>query len=250
MIGLALSVLWYCAAVGVVAAVLLLLWPMRSRKFVTRGRMLAVIATALAAMVLLAMVPPMMTAVQASASRLDDIVPVYHYSERHTRHINAPPDRVYAAARAVTANEISLFQTFTRIRRLGRETPESILNAPAGEPLLDVALRSGFVLLADDPGREIVFGAVVLEPEGARGHGPVTPAGYRALDAPGFVKAAMNFQIEPHQGGSRVTTETRVAGTDTNAIRAFTPYWRTILPGSWVLRVTWLAAIARRAEGS
>jgi hypothetical protein len=248
MIGLALSVLWYGAAVIVAVAVLLLLWPMRSRKLMTRGRMLALIAIGLTAIALLAMVPPMVTAVQAKACRLDDITPVYHYSERHVRHVNAPPDRVYAAARAVTADDIQLFQTFTRIRRLGRAAPESVLNAPAGEPLLSVALRSGFILLADEPGREIVFGAVVLAPESARGRGPLTAAGYRALDAPGFVKATMNFYIEPEQGGSRVTTETRVAGTDTNAIRAFTPYWRTILPGSWILRVTWLAAIARRAE--
>ncbi len=77
----------------------------------------------------------------------------------------------------------------------------------------------------------------------------MTPDLYRSLSAPGFVKATMNFRIEPDGSGSRVTTETRVHGTDTNAILRFTPYWRTILPGSWILRVTWLDAIRRRAEG-
>jgi hypothetical protein len=58
----------------------------------------------------------------------------------------------------------------------------------------------------------------------------------------------MNFRVQPEGAGSRLTTETRVIGTDAAAIRPFTPYWRTILPGSWILRVTWLKAIADRAE--
>lgn len=41
---------------------------------------------------------------------------------------------------------------------------------------------------------------------------------------------------------------TRVFGTDDRAIRRFLPYWRVILPGSAILRVTWLQAISRRAR--
>jgi hypothetical protein len=67
-------------------------------------------------------------------------VPAYHYAERHELQVNAPPGRVYAAIRSVSASEIRFFH------------------------------------------------------------------------------------------------------------RRFAPYWRTILPGSSILRVTWLRAIARRAE--
>ena len=150
--------------------------------------------------------------------------------------------------KATTASEIRLFQTFTWLRRFGQALPEGVLNAPDRLPILEVATLGGFVLLVDDPPRELVVGAVVVAPASARGKGPLTPELYRTIHAPGFVKAAMNFRIEPDGSGSRITTETRVAGTDAAAIGRFTPYWRTILPGSWILRVTWLEAIARRAE--
>jgi hypothetical protein len=164
--------------------------------------------------------------VTSPVSRLDEIAPAFHYNEVHERHVDAPPDRVYAAMKATTAREIALFQTFTSIRRLGRPLPGSILNAPDTEPILDVALRAGFTVRAEDPPREFVVSTTVAR----------------------NVTAAMNFRIEPEDIGSRLTTETRVTGADSAAIRPFTPYWRTILPGSWILRVTWLDAIARRAE--
>ena len=253
MFGLSLSVLWYSAAVAFVLSLIALVRPARRLGVSTRRRASMIMASALALLVLLAMVPPPMTRVVGATSALDEVAPAYHYAERHSQHINASPERVYNATKTVSAQEIRLFQTFTWIRRFGQAGPESILNAPEQLPLLDVALRSGFVLLADNPPREIVFGAIVVGPRPADGRtgGPrrrMTPDLYRSISAPGFVKATMNFRIEPEGSGSRVTTETRVHGTDTNAIVKFTPYWRTVLPGSWILRLTWLDAIRRRAE--
>ena len=72
---------------------------------------------------------------------------------------------------------------------------------------------------------------------------------FTELAEPGIVKATMNFFVEGERAErTRLTTETRVFATDEAAARRFTPYWRTIFPGSWVLRVTWLQAIERRAE--
>ena len=249
MIGLLLSVVWYCAAAAFVVALIALVRPARRLGMSTRRRATVIMAIALAVFVLLSIVPPPVTRVAARMSELDEVAPTYHYAERHSRYINASPERVYNATKTVSAEEIRLFRTFTWIRRFGQPGPESILNAPEHLPLLDVALQSGFVLLSDRPPREIVFGAIVVAPPIARGKGRVTPDLYRTISAPGFVKATMNFRIDPDGTGSRITTETRVHGTDTDAILRFTPYWRTILPGSWILRVTWLDAIRRRAEG-
>jgi hypothetical protein len=41
-----------------------------------------------------------------------------------------------------------------------------------------------------------------------------------------------------------------VFATDPASLRSFTAYWRTILPGSAIIRRQWLAAIKRRAEKS
>ena len=227
-LALALSVLWWIAGLVLVVSVIALIKPLlRLRlRLSTRRHAAMAIAATFCAIVMLAMVPPPLTTVTPRSSRIDEIAPSFHYNEVHERYVAAPPARVYTAMRAVTASEIKLFQTLTSLRRFGQPGPESILNAPEHMPILDVAIRGGFKLRVDDPPRELVVSAIVGR----------------------NVMAAMNFRIEPEGAGSRIWTETRVVGADTAAIRRFTPYWRTILPGSWILRVTWLDAIARRAE--
>jgi hypothetical protein len=180
---------------------------------------------------------------------IDEFAPSFHFREQHETIIAATPDRIYQAIRAVSADEIALFQTFTWIRRFGRSGPESIMNAPEHQPILDVATKTGFLLLQDQPSREVVIGAVVVAPPGTRRRDGFTPADYKQLMRPGFAKATMNFRIEPAGGGTaRLITETRVFATDAAALQRFTPYWRAIFPGSAILRMTWLRAIKSRAE--
>lgn len=181
----------------------------------------------------------------AAAARLDEFVPVWQFGEFHSRRVDAPPALVYEAMMRVRADEIFLFRTLTWIRRGGRRLPESILDAGEGAPLIDVALRGGFVLLADEPPREFVMGTVVRRPAGARdilgpGLFTNTPAGYAV--------AAMNFVVMPvGPNASVITTETRVYASDARARRRFALYWRLIYPGSALIRRMWLRAIAKRA---
>jgi hypothetical protein len=182
-------------------------------------------------------------------TQLDRFVPVYQFDEFHSIRVAASRDQVYRAIREVTADEILLFRTLTSIRRFGRPGPESILNAPEHQPLLDVAMRSGFMLLAEDPGEEIVVGTAVVAPPGWRPKGRPTPEGFRKLHDPGFALAAMNFRVEEAgPGACRVATETRVYATDAGARRRFASYWRVIYPGSALIRRMWLRAIRDRAE--
>ena len=184
------------------------------------------------------------------ASRLDEYFPVYQFGERHTLWMQADCPRAYRELKAVTAEEISFFRLLTWLRRFGRKGPESILNAPDTLPLLEVATRSGFRWLADEPGQEGVLGTVVLAPKGAKF--PASVAELKALTAPGYAVAAMNFRFQPEStrtgNGCRVSTETRVRATDSHSRRAFSRYWLVIYPGSALIRVMWLRAIKRRAE--
>jgi hypothetical protein len=187
-------------------------------------------------------------------SLLDRFLISWQFGERHTIRVDAPADRVYAAVRQVTAGEIRLFRTLTWLRapRLpGMETPESILNAPPDKPILDVATGSGFFfVLAEEPDREIVLGALVLAPRARRGPSP-TPAEFAALARPGYAKSAINFRVEPGgPGWCRVVTETRTYATDARTRRRFAAYWRLIAPGSAFLRRMWLRAIRTRATAT
>jgi hypothetical protein len=180
-------------------------------------------------------------------ARLDEFAPEHQFNEVHGIRIRAPRSRVYRAIKEVTAGEIALFRALTWIRRLGRKGPESILDPPAGEPVLAVATRTGFLLLADEPEEEIVVGTVVIAPHGARR--PRSAEQFKQVAAPGFAKATMNFRIDDAGDGTcLVSTETRVHATDAPARRRFGRYWALIRPGSGFLRKMWLRAIKRRAE--
>jgi len=222
----------------------------------SRRRALMMVAGGVAAAVAIAMITPSATS-SAEHNGIDTFAPVFHFREHHAIAVSAPPDRVFAAIKAVTADDIALFNLFTAIRRFGRPAPESILNAPRQQPILDVATRTGFHLLVDRAPQELAIGSVVVAPrrtnqpgDGAQGtRRQFTSDDFRTLAQPGFAKATMNFIVSDlGNGTSRIDTETRVFATDGAALRRFTPYWRIIFPGSSILRSTWLSAIKRRAE--
>ncbi len=182
-------------------------------------------------------------------TQLDQFVPVYQFNEVHSIRVMAPKDRVYRAIKTVTADEIPFFRTLTWLRRLGRPGRESILNAPQRLPLLEVATQTGFLLLAEEPDREIVVGTAVMVPRAWRPRKSVAPEDFKTIREPGFAIAAMNFLVEDAgPGGCNVTTETRVYATDASARRRFAMYWRAIYPGSALIRRMWLRAVKRRAE--
>jgi hypothetical protein len=182
-------------------------------------------------------------------ARIDVFMPEYQYVEAHSTRIHAPVDQVYRSIRQVTADEILFFQTLTWIRspRLpGTQRSESILNAPGGKPILDVAMNSGFLLLAEDANREIVFGSIPCCKQGPKLH---RPEEFLSFNEPAYAKATMNFLLQSDEPGwTRLTTETRVYAADPFSRRIFTVYWRLIYPGSAIIRSMWLSAIKKRAE--
>ncbi len=180
--------------------------------------------------------------------RLDEFAPVYQFNEVHAVRVSAPRAPVYQAVKAVSADEILFFHTLTWIRRLGRQGPESILNPPEHLPILEVATRSGFIVLAEEPDREIVLGAVVLAP-GANRTRELAPQDFKSLGGPGLAFATMNFLVEDAGADSSIVrTETRVYATDRPSEARFARYWRVIYPGSALIRRMWLRAVKNRAE--
>ena len=163
-------------------------------------------------------------------SDLDRAMPVWQFGEFHATRVRATPERIDAALRQVTADDIMFFRTLTWIRSPQRSRSDggTILHPPSTPtPLLDVVLRSGFMMISDRPANEMVLTTRI-----ARG-----------------VTATINFHIAPNgDGSSQLTTETRVLAIDPPATRAFAAYWRLIYPGSSLIRIMWLRAIRLRAE--
>jgi len=189
---------------------------------------------------------------------IDDFAPQWQFREIHRIGVLAPPEVALRAIREVTAREIRLFRLLTWVRRLGIPGRESILHPPPDQPIIDVALRTGFLLLASSPPDplsasrrggtfgEIVLGSTVVMPHGAAP--PTNPDEFLALRSPGWAKAVTNFRVDHTLALCVVSTETRVWTSDPRTQRNFALYWWTIRLGSGLIRRMWLRAIRRRAE--
>jgi hypothetical protein len=239
------STVLYLGAAFAVAGFILAVKPIPRFGVPTRARAAIVAVAGVAVIGIAFILPAPESRIGRVETRLDEFAPVWQFNERHTIRIAAPPARVFDAIKRVRADEISMFNTLTWIRRGGRRLPEGILNAGAQRPIIDVAADTSFVRLAEDDPRELVVGTVVMAPPGARG--TLTPEVFQKTLPPGFALATMNFLVTPDGSGSVVSTETRVFANSPPARRRFAAYWRVIYPGSAIIRRMWLRAIERRA---
>ena len=184
---------------------------------------------------------PAMSAPSSAMRQLDRLLPDYDVHEVHELRVPASPETAYAALKAVCAREVRSFGPLMRLRTFGRS--QRVFDQHA--PLLEELEKIGFVELGERPREEIVVGAICRfwSPTGNR---PRPIDDFSSFAEPGFAKAAMSFTVVSDGDGSRITTETRVIGTDAEASRKFRRYWLVIRLGSGVIRRSWLKAIERR----
>jgi hypothetical protein len=172
---------------------------------------------------------------------IDDVMPEYDVHEVHSLWVRAAPAEAYRAVLAVSGGEVRLFGPLMALRTLGRIGRAFDPRAP----LLREMLKVGFMQLGERPGEEVVVGAVGRF-WSLTGNTPRVVQDFSGFDEPGYAKAALNFTVRPERGGSRITTETRIVGTDAEATRKFRRYWLLIQLGSGAIRRSWLNAIRRR----
>jgi len=246
---MALSFALYAWALVAVAGVISLVRPLKAIGIRNRWLAWPALAVGVAGVWFIFSRPALADYATRTDRHLDAIMPIYQFSEVYEIPVHAPPDRIYRAVLAVSADEIPLYRTLAWIRRGTASGPESVLNPPDGVPLVTVATRTSFVKLAEEAGRELVIGTVVIAPPGVRLAVGSDPASFVALDQEGFAKAAIAFLITPQADGwATLRTDTRVWATDPVSRDRFARYWRVIAPGSAVTRLMWLRAIKVRAE--
>jgi hypothetical protein len=187
---------------------------------------------------------------------IDDYMPSFDAVERHAVVVRAPPAEVYAALRTVDFGASIVIRALLALRalpgRLARaRTPARAAGAPPrARPALtlDTALRNGFVVLAEAPGRELLLGVAgrFWTPAGSRL--ATNPEQFRGPMPPGTARGAWNFTVRAHPRGTHLATETRVQCADPASRRRFRAYWLLVRPFSGLIRHRMLAAIRRAAE--
>ena len=169
---------------------------------------------------------------------IDHYLPQYDVSARYEIDIRAPLSGVYQAARTLDLKGSRIARALFRLRGL----PEANLD-------LEGMLKWGFVLLANEPEREIVLGLIgrfwIRSPKIQS----VPAEAFIGFNQPGSAKAVTNLAFFPREEGIvRLTTETRVSCPDDSSRRSFRRYWRLIGPFSGLIRKEWLRLIKKQAE--
>ncbi len=188
---------------------------------------------------------------------LDSWMPTYDARSAHQLEVGAEPDVVFRALKAADFGRHPVVRVLMALRAVPALllAPRRALarwrqvSAAAPAPGLGKLLAGGFVLLAEEPDRELTFGLTGRFWKPAGDLVPTDPARFREPIPAGLARAAWELRVEPLAAGcSRLTTETRVLCADAAARRAFLRYWRFIRLGSGVIRLALLRQVQRAAE--
>ena len=178
---------------------------------------------------------------------LDRFMPVYDVVERHSIYVAAPAATVLAAARDQDLMRSPLTRAIFRTREL-------VLGASPGDRLrprgLLAEMRSlGWGVLAEQPDREIVVGAVTRPWQANVTFRSLPPDQFAAYNEPGDVKIVWTLRADPvGQHHSVFMTETRAVATDRTARDRFRKYWVVVSPGISAIRWLSLQPLKREAE--
>jgi len=178
---------------------------------------------------------------------LDRFIPTYEVVERHHVRLVAPAETRFSAACDMDLQQSAVVRAIFRGRELILGGKPEEKTCPLG--LVDQAQAWGWGVLAELPGREIVFGAVT-RPWLANVVFRALPADeFAAFHEPEYVKIVWTLRADPIGATESVaSTETRVATTDPVARTKFPWYWSFFSPGILLIRRMTLRLLKAEAE--
>ena len=177
---------------------------------------------------------------------LDRFIPTFDVREYHQVAIDAPAAISYEAALDMDIHDSRVVSAIFRGRELLMRSAD-VARTP--QSLLQETIALGWGVLAEEPGHEIVVGAVTRPWEANVRFESVPAEEFAAFAEPGYVKIVWTLVAEPlGEGRSEFRTETRVATTDAHARARFRRYWAVMSPGIALIRRQSLGLVRREAE--
>ena len=178
---------------------------------------------------------------------LDLFMPDYEVVERHHVKVNASADITFSTACAMDLQDSGLARVIFKTRELllGGKAQRDTL--PRG--LLAQTKALGWTVLTENPGREIVMGAVAQPWKGNVRFQGVAPDEFYEFHEPDYVKIAWTLRVDPNGPENSVfRTETRAVCTDAEARAKFRRYWAFLSPGIILIRWLSLGPLKKAAE--
>ena len=180
---------------------------------------------------------------------VDRYMPVYEIAERHEIAVDAPAANTYAAECRVDLQDSPVIQAIFRARAMMlRASSDSNARAQTS-PFLQQALSLGWGVLAEDPGHEIVLGAITQPWQPNVSFQALPPDQFAAFQNPGYAKIVWTLDAEPTGPATSIArTVTRVETTDADSRAKFRRYWATFSPGILLIRYQALDLVRDAAQ--
>lgn len=178
---------------------------------------------------------------------LDTFMPNFEVVDRHKVRVSAPAEVALSAATEMHLGSFAAIRAIFKGRELIlRSRPDNAIR-PRG--LLAEMKSSGWGVLKDLPGREIVMGGVTKPWEANPVFRSLPPDEFAAFQEPGYVKIIWTLRADPTGDGESVfRSETRALATDPEARKKFRWYWSFLSPGIIAIRSVLLPAVKVAAE--
>jgi hypothetical protein len=182
---------------------------------------------------------------KAASSLIDEFLPKYDFHSRYETSIHAPASVVYQRLLASDLYASWIVRLLVSLR-YGRRTPR------AQGDLRRCFQCTGFVILAEAPGEELVVGVAgrFWRPDGGR-RLDLTARDFVGLSRAGDAKIALNFRLTPGSPHHTVlSTETRIECFGRAAWWKFCLYWALVRPFSGLIRKAILQQVKEEAESA
>jgi hypothetical protein len=178
---------------------------------------------------------------------LDRFMPKYEVRETHETEVAAPAEVTYEVAHDIDLHRSTIVRAIFTGRELLMGAEHANHDQPPG--FLAEVLRLGWRVLAEEPGHEIVLGAVTQPWQANVVFRGLPPEEFTEFSEPGYAKIVWCLAVEPvGPDRSRFRTETRVVTTDPASRSRFRQYWSVVSPGVLLIRYETLRLVRREAE--
>jgi len=178
---------------------------------------------------------------------LDQFMPEYEVAERHHVRVAASPEMTLAAAAETDLQQSAIVRAIFRARELVLGAEPNAVARPKG--LMAQMTSLGWGVLAENPGREIVVGAITQPWLANVVFRALPPERFREFDEPGYVKIVWTLRADPAGSAASIfRTETRVTTTDSTARKRFRWYWARFSAGIILIRHFMLRNLKKEAE--
>ena len=180
---------------------------------------------------------------------IEKYLPLFDVRDYRETRVPADCAVAYAALRSVDLNRSPIVRLLFAIRTLPSRFRNPRPQSNPSTSFLEEALALGWRVLEEDPGRELIVGAVtqpwapVVRLRGLSAHE------FLEFSEPGLTKIAWSLVARPVEPGvTKLATETRVAATDPVSRKRFRRYWFLLSPGIRLIRIVSLSLIKRGLE--